>query len=161
MIRSAKGGYQDPADPGEPQTGEPRISVSDREAALLARLVSGLAVLEIGTGLGVSTRAIASTSPRVITVDIDPWVHETIWPTLPGNVQKLGGRPDPMRSIQAVFIDGDHDRHAALDDIRYATSFAELVIVHDTNYAAVRRATDSVGGFTYIETEHGLGVWFS
>ncbi len=45
-------------------------------------LVRGLDVLEIGTGLGVSTEWMARTAHSVVTVDIDPWVWKHVFPYL-------------------------------------------------------------------------------
>ena len=47
-------------------------------------------VLEIGTGLGVSTRAISTTAFKVTSIDIDPWAHSF---RFPGNVSLLKSIP--------------------------------------------------------------------
>ena len=62
LVPQENGSYTHPADPGEPTTGTPRLSVTELEADILAALVAGRDVLEIGTGLGVSTRAMAATA---------------------------------------------------------------------------------------------------
>lgn len=94
MIPHPKGGRYRADDPGEPTTGVPRVSIADDEVELLASLVAGKRVLEIGTGLGVSARAMASTATEVVTVDIDPWVHANVWPLLPRNVRCCAEIPD-------------------------------------------------------------------
>lgn len=131
--------------------------MTDEEAEVLATLVDGLAVLEIGTGLGVSTRALASTARSVVTVDIDPWVWSTIWPTLPENVT---GSPDvPDGVFDAAFIDGDHDTESVRRDLAAAMSVVRpdgLLIAHDTNYGHVRQGLGD--GWEFIATYHGLGV---
>jgi hypothetical protein len=79
MLDRHKGGYYShPEDPGEAYYGgsPKRLSVTDEEAEILAKLATGMTVLELGTGLGVSTKALASTAKSVITVDPDPWVRE-------------------------------------------------------------------------------------
>lgn len=149
------GSWVHPSDPGEPRIGKPRLSVTDLEAAILAELVAGLTVLEIGTGLGVSTRAMAETARVVHTVDIDPWVWENVWPDLPENVV-------PHRSIDTVpefsvaFIDGDHSTEAVEADLA-SVAGCPLVIAHDTNSSMVRAGLGD--GWRFIPTTHGLGVW--
>ena len=135
MIPHPKGGKYRADDPGEPTTGVPRVSIADDEVELLAELVAGLRVLEIGTGLGVSARAMAKTASEVVTVDIDPWVHANVWPLLPKNVRGLTSAADIDGVFGAVFIDGDHGRHAVRRDIEQAEGFAPggLLIAHDAN----------------------------
>lgn len=153
------GSYFRPDDPGEPSTGAPRLSVTDLEAAILAELVAGLTVLEIGTGLGVSTTAMAATARRVFTVDVDEWVQETIWPHLPTNVMPC----KDVRSVafvDAAFIDGDHSTEATARDIADAKrAGAELILVHDARATPVSDAFDD--GWRVIPTTHGIGVWRS
>ena len=156
MLRHESGSWSHPDDPGEPSTGHPRLSVTDLEASILAAFVAGWTVLEIGTGLGVSTRALASTAKQVHTVDIDPWVHETIWPYLPDNVVTHES-PDKVDRVFAVFIDGDHSTAQTARDIVTAQRCSPNVILcHDANYDEVRKAFDD--GWHIIPTEHGIGV---
>src|SRR5438552_5695279 len=106
LARSKHGGYRSLSDPGEPSTGFYRISVTDTEGAFLAFLAAGKRVLEIGTGLGVSTNYLAMTAREVVTLDIDPWVHTNVWPNLPENVT-----PSTIAGVgpyDLVFIDGAH-----------------------------------------------------
>lgn len=135
MIAHPKGGQYRADDPGEPTTGVPRVSIADDECDLLAELVAGLRVLEIGTGLGVSARAMAKTALEVVTVDIDPWVHANVWPLLPKNVTGLTSVDDVDGVFGAVFIDGDHSRLAVRRDVEQAEGFAPggLLIAHDAN----------------------------
>jgi hypothetical protein len=153
------GSQRHPDDPGEPTTGEPRLSVTGTEAAILTALCHKLTVAEIGTGLGVSTAAMAASAELVHTVDIDPWVHSTIWPTLPPNVKRLTSADRLPRVVDAVFIDGDHGTEATRRDLREAHDRATvLILIHDVNYDTVRKAIDDIDRWTIIPTEHGLGV---
>lgn len=150
------GSYVHDDDPGEPSTGNPRLSVTDAEATILMGLVAGKSVLEIGTGLGVSTRAMAETATTVHTFDIDPWVREVIWPDLPKNV--VTHRTSlSMPRCQVAFIDGDHTAEATDRDLIVAYAKArELIVVHDALHPMV---ADVLGdSWDVIETEHGLAV---
>lgn len=152
------GSYRHADDPGEPTTGKPRLSVTDLEANILAALVAGRDVLEIGTGLGVSTRAMASKALSVTTVDVDPWVHENVWPTLPDNVARWNGAAIAGR-FDVVFIDGDHSTEAVIADLATARIYVRpggMIIAHDVNYDTVRAGLD--GDWHFVPTTHGLGL---
>lgn len=145
-------------DPGEPTTGEPRVAVDHVEADILAAFVVGRRVLEIGTGLGVSTRALAGSAAEVYTIDIDPWVHEHIWPGLPSNVR--GVESLPFGEFGAIFIDGDHSPAAVEHDIVTARMVAgpgAVILAHDTNAPNVHKHLGP-GNWRFIPTIHGLGV---
>ena len=103
----SNGSYRHLDDPGEPTTGDPRLSVTDEEAAILSVLAHGRTVVEFGTGLGVSTRALAQTAQLVCTVDVDEWVQDTIWPDLPVNVVCHVDRSELPTQADMVFIAGD------------------------------------------------------
>lgn len=158
LVKQPNDSYMHPDDPGEPSTGAPRVSITELEADLLAALVVGRDVLEIGTGLGVSTRALARTAKTVVTVDVDEWVQDTIWPELPSNVV-----PSPVvpsgRFFDAAFIDGDHSTEAVHRDYMAVYPLVRaggLLIAHDTHAYAVR---DGLGpGFQMIPTTHGVGI---
>lgn len=149
LERHSTGGYVHPSDPGE--SGYPsrskRVSVTDAEAAILAREFAGMVVLEIGTGLGVSTRAIASAALRVTTVDPDPWVAENIAAGLPRNVCLRKDVPtDALRGMfGGVFVDGHHTFDSALADFRLARGLhPEKIIAHDWA-GEVKRAGEGAG----------------
>lgn len=172
LIKNDAGGYTRADDPGEPRIGKPRVSVSDTEAKILSALALDHTVLEVGTGLGVSTRALAKTAYGVVTHDIDPWVHEYVWPELAkefsadrlsfAHVRQLTDYPS------FVFIDADHSTAAVLDDLKWAeymvTSNSHnvpgLIVAHDANYASVADALHETWGddWVLIPTEHGIGV---
>ena len=152
------GGFFREDDPGEPSSNAPRVSVTLGEAHILAELVTGLRVLEIGTGLGVSTAHMAATAASLTTVDIDPWVQQTIWPTLPEHVICAKSTSDLFGPFDAVFIDGDHTPAAVAADLLAAERLAPggLLIAHDVNYSNVR---DQLGdGWTMIATEYGIAT---
>ena len=156
LIPHSTGSYVHGDDPGEPTTGEPRLSITEVEGEILAALVHGLVVVEFGTGLGVSTRALARTARKVYTVDIDEWVQETIWPTLPDNVSTCDDR-DRLPIVDMVFIDGDHTEEGTAADVAAAMRLAsEVIIMHDTSAPTVRAACDDE--WLFIGTTHGLGV---
>jgi hypothetical protein len=156
LIPHSTGSYVHGDDPGEPTTGEPRLSITEVEGEMLAVLAAGRSVLEFGTGLGVSTRALARTARKVYTVDIDEWVQETIWPTLPDNVSTCDDR-DRLPIVDMVFIDGDHTEEGTAADVAAAMRLAsELIIMHDTSAPTVRAACDDE--WLFIGTTHGLGV---
>lgn len=155
------GSFQHPDDPGEPTTGDPRLSVTALEGQMLAALVAGRRVLEIGTGLGVSTAAMAATAQHVATYDIDAWVHDTIWPGLPDNVVGVKSLEHVGRAFGAVFIDADHSTEAVARDLSLALQHLGLggvVIAHDIASPAVREGLAEASGWHWIDTTHGLGV---
>jgi hypothetical protein len=157
LIPHSTGSYVHKDDPGEPSTGKPRLSITELEADILAALVHGLVVVEFGTGLGVSTRALASTARLVVTADIDEWVQRTIWPTLPKNVTTCYNRDSLTQRVDAVFIDGDHTEEATARDVEHAMRIAtQLIVMHDTASPTVRGVCDDQ--WLFIHTTHGLGV---
>jgi hypothetical protein len=162
LIASPINGYACPSDPGEPGTGKPRLSINNEEGRILQALIRGYEVLEIGTGLGVSTGFLAQAANRVFTVDIDPWVHEYIWPTLPKNVITLKEITGIRLCVQATFIDGMHEYEAVKRDIeiaRLCTRQHGLIIFHDLYIAGVAQALiDSGLPFVHIQTTAGMAV---
>jgi hypothetical protein len=165
------GSYVCPDDPGEPTTGIRRISVTDEECRFLNVLARGKHVVEIGTGLGISTRALAGGALTVRTIDIDPWVRDNIFPTLPDNV--IGHWFDietddevewPVvdGDVGLVFIDGEHTPQALTSDLQFAESFAEytdtplLIVCHDAKMPEVADALDDE--WIHVDTHHGLAI---
>lgn len=171
LIRTANGAFAHPDDPGEPGYGEKRIrwSVTPRESAILRSLARGRRVLEIGTGLGVSTSRIAKFAEHVDTVDVDPWVQQTIAPGLPDNVTFYLGSDTVPRdaSYSMVFIDGLHEKDAVCADIRFALRQIErpgLIVLHDGRMPHVQLGIQASGIDTRtaypLQTECGLIVIF-
>jgi predicted O-methyltransferase YrrM len=145
-------------DPGEPTTSQKRVSVSVREAELLAHLAAGKHCFEIGTGLGVSTKAMASRALTVRTFDVDEWVQDHVWPDLPTNVITFTELPS-RRTFELCFIDGDHSTEAVQRDIAWALESVPkgVIVCHDVNYENVRDGLHG-GDWHIIPTEHGLGL---
>lgn len=159
LERHHTGSYRHPDDPGEPIVGLSRLSVTDMEAAILAAFVAGRVVLEIGTGLGVSTRALASTAAHVVTVDPDLWVQQNVWPDLPANVTATDTAPDDTL-FSAVFIDGCHTTPSVREDMALALTAAApgaVILAHDIGSYTVWDGLGA-GAWQRIPTEHGLGV---
>lgn len=168
LLPSAINGYACSTDPGEldfygNRTNEPRLSINDVEGRILSELVRGLSVLEIGTGLGVSTRWMAKTAAGVYTVDADPWVQEYVFPTLPGNVICMTELPPLDRCFAAAFVDSCHDYQAVRVDIRTVRMWVKqggLLIFHDLYIEGVKRAIDEAFGdkFIHIQTTAGMAL---
>lgn len=136
-----------------------RESVTAEESSILSVLARGRHVVEIGTGLGVSTHALAATARSVYTVDPDPWVAANI--VLPENVtlySSLADVPD-IPWPELVFVDGAHDKASVLVDAEWAHRRATretLVLFHDWSQTGVREAIDSLAWsaryrFLYLE----------
>jgi len=159
----APNGFICPDDPGEPGLKIPRWSVNEIEARIVSEFCRGLRVLEIGTGLGISTKEIARRAKWVYTVDIDPWVKENIAPSLPDNVlfydniKKIGAV-----NFDAAFIDGLHNYSQCTQDIEDARRLVKrdgLFIFHDAKMDPIRGAVHNAGlQATYIATAAGLVI---
>lgn len=144
-------------DPGEPTTSRPRLSITDAEGEILAALAKGKRVLEIGTGLGVSTVYLARDASSVVTVDVDPWVETTIVPGLPSNVTFCRDRKQVKGRFDLAFVDGDHQTEAVEADVKFVRARTRgLLVCHDTKYETVQRALKDC--WTYLDTDHGLGL---
>jgi len=158
------GGYVATSDPGEPTTGHPRVSITDEEGVLLAGMVAGLDVLEIGTGLGNSAMAMAISAEHVTTVDPDRWVHQNVWPEIQCSVvTPLASLDGPDRTFDVCFIDADHSTSAVERDIRDALRLVRpggLIVLHDFKSASVQEGAQRAGiTCEAIETTYGLGVY--
>ena len=158
LVKSEINGYYCPSDPGEPGAGK-RLSVSDLEARFISEFAHGRNVLEIGTGLGVATKALSSTANKVTTVDIDPWVQENVWPNLPDNVDHRYGYIAGFYDM--AFIDGSHETGDVIKDIticKHVVVPGGLLLFHDVSMQSV---IDGIlaAGMTVYETKFGsIGV---
>lgn len=140
---ASNGGRFDGADPGEmyysrscSRNGTPRISVTREEGEILAELARDRDVLEIGTGLAVSTRYLARTARRVVTVDVDPWVEEYLAKSapLPENVEFRCVVPPVESKFDLAFIDGCHLQEHVEADIAACVQRLRpdgLLVFHD------------------------------
>ena len=151
------GAVRCPDDPGEPGYGvlSQRISVTPEETRILRALALDRRVLEIGTGLGVSTRAMAETAAMLVTVDCDPWVHEHV--VLPGGVLRASTVED--YEVDLVFIDGLHTPDAVRTDIQSALRVLRprgIIVFHDIDMPCVRDTVVEVLG-TCQELAPNLG----
>jgi predicted O-methyltransferase YrrM len=151
-------------DPGEPIIGLPRISITEPEGRLLGFLASNKTVLEIGTGLGISTDWLAAHAYKTTTVDIDPWVHENVWPDLHKKVKCV---KDSVRvadqTFNMVFIDGYHSAEQATADIAFARSVMDkgIIVCHDARDPEVRSALDDdPADWLFLWTAHGIAITY-
>jgi len=164
LKKSKINGYYHPKDPGEPGTGEKRLSVSDLEAQFLAEFAYLKIVLEIGTGLGVATRTMAKTASQVHTVDVDPWVAGTV--ELPDNVvfhrslEVLSESLSQANFFDMAFVDGSHATEDVIRDIGFCKKAVKphgLILFHDINMDSV---IDGIveSGLTVYELKFGAGI---
>ena len=134
------GQYQgrDDPDPGA------RMSVTNQEALILAEIATGKRVLEIGTGLGVSTVAMAVTAKFIVSVDPEPWVQQSV--KMPENGIIVSTVEEAHGPFDMVFVDGLHDYASVRDDVTAALARVNpgaLIVFHDINQPDVARAVDS------------------
>jgi hypothetical protein len=152
LQRTSRGNYVCHDDPGERSAeGAQRISVTEPEATLLAKAARNKIVVEIGTGLGISTRALASTAHFVCTVDPDEWVGSVVAADLPPlvtHVRRVDDIPPDHLPASLAFIDGDHSFEAVMADVisvdERCTTGSEIYL-HDGYLESVRRAVSSRG----------------
>jgi predicted O-methyltransferase YrrM len=132
------------------------MSPSEAELDQIARLASGLDVLDLGTGEGASARAMAATARSVTTVENDPaWQGKA---DLPETVTRFHGDwRDVPGDFDLVFID-----HFPLPDrIQAMAAFASRgakVVVHDTDLLLRAHPLLRVylRQFDRLDGEHGM-----
>lgn len=159
LDRRADGSWYSPDDPGEwgPDSA-PRVSVTDQEGAFLAWVARGAKVLEVGTGLGVSTRYLAKHGSVVVTLDPSEWVRENVWPDLPPNVVVCTDRQLVGAGFDVCFIDGDHHVEAFEDDVAFCRERSNqdgVILAHDAKLLGLGDPWIVVG------STHGIGVLFA
>lgn len=153
-----------PGDPGEPQHGKARRSINSIEYDILAYLGTDRIVAEIGTGLGVSTEALAKRAKKVYTYDPDPWVADEIVPGLlqecPNVIAIKGPFGNTPEKCDLVFVDGDHSMDAVRNDIKTIRwNGIDVAIFHDVDEESVRRALALEGIRWYRLSERlGFGI---
>lgn len=167
LIPTSKGSFTHSEDPGEAPSGNPRISVTDVEAKILTGFARGKEVLEIGTGLGISTRALIAEAIKVVTLDPDPWVATTIFAGLRDLGVICTQDRDRVRRecpYDLIFIDGEHSRESVKEDLTLAFECLApggMIVLHDMFGQGVRDAASEFPmTLLVIETTYGLGlVW--
>jgi len=128
-----------------PDDAQGRGSVTLEEGRILLLLAIGRNVLEIGTGLGVSTLCLEQTAESITTIDPDPWVLEHV--KLPERVIRLEKIDLARGPFDLAFIDGLHDTASVrkdIEDVRKLLHPSGLIVFHDTNQPPVRVAIDEV-----------------
>lgn len=165
-LERAPNGYFCPDDPGEP-FGNKRWSVSETEARILSELFRNKTILEIGTGLGISTAKMAETAKRVCTIDIDPWVKENVVPGLPTNVSFYSsiGNANVIDEFDGAFIDGLHVYKQVMEDIisvRKMVKKGGIIIFHDYHIDDVYNAImDCKMNCIEIKTFAGMALYWN
>lgn len=158
--------WYNPKDPGEPGAdgqGGQRVSITDEEAKIISLLCVGADVLEIGTGVGVSAANISKTARSVTTIDIDPWVHEAVWPSLPRNVKTCKDiKKLKNEKFDICFLDGDHTKEQVIIDMKNVYDMVDdLIILHDFRLVGVIEALKELGlKFAEVRTEFKLALVF-
>lgn len=133
--------YQATEDPRRSE----RSSVTLQEGLILAEWADCKRVLEIGTGLGISTVCLADTAIEVVTVDPDEWVHRSL--TLPPNVVRLSSIDQVEGEFDMAFIDGLHDIESVRQDIVRCLGFVRpggTIAFHDVCQSEVSSAVGEV-----------------
>jgi hypothetical protein len=150
----------DADDPGEPGGGGQRRGIALDEEAILTGLARGRCVLEIGTGLGFSTRALARSAFHVVSVDVDPWVGEVIVPALQQElpwVDFVTQIPE-LVTFDLAFVDGEHSAEAVARDLRVVIRLGvPMVVMHD--WGADPRVREGVERVIGVEAVGRVGVF--
>jgi predicted O-methyltransferase YrrM len=129
-----------------------RASITQNEGRYLASWAAGLRVLEIGTGLGVSTVCLASTAKEVMTIDPSEWVRAAL--KLPANVVQLASFDEVHGGeFDMAFIDGLHDKRSVMRDIvdcLQVVKYGGSIAFHDLSHGTVQ---DAVKAFAWGSRE--------
>jgi predicted O-methyltransferase YrrM len=167
LKHSPINGYACPDDPGEIGTGQPRLSINDNEEGkLLASLAEDKNVLEIGTGLGVSTCILADTARHVYTFDIDPWVIDNVFSGILEKYANVYCNPDIKicQLMDMAFIDGLHTQEQCAKDIELCKQHVKpggMIVFHDLYIQGVQAAVMHSGlPFVHVQTRAGMALAF-
>ena len=128
--------------------------LSNADITELRRLGDNKRVLELGAWRGRSTVVLAEVAEYVISVDVHRGISEQPEDTLPDYLAAVRDLPNVaivvarfqdivphLRSVDLVFIDGDHDFRSVERDITLALLCEPLVVAfHDWDFTEVRAA---------------------
>ena len=161
LVANADTAFTMKGDPGcNKVPGPARISITVKEAELLADMARGKDVIEIGTGTGFSAFAMSTTAHTVTTLDIDPFVHEHVFPKLEARgifcahaLPPLGwGCPScahrQREGYGFAFIDGHHTADDVVRDYRRVLPFlapGSMVAFHDLHNRSMKRGLTDIG----------------
>ena len=166
LYAGPRGGYFETSDPGEEgYPGKPpRGGIDDSEGRILSILSRGKKVLEIGTGLGISTKYLAQTAASVDTVDPDPWVKSDVSPKLPENVCFHETIPQGSR-YDLIFLDGNHAAASVVSDFEACRPLlheTSIVVFHDLFLETVREGIERlrIELDLILETPFRLGIYW-
>lgn len=148
---------------------------------LAEQALSHRVIVEIGSFLGRSTRALADNTPGVVyAVDhwygpaesaMPPWERETLYDQFCANLHDLieVKKAIPVRVNHAkvqidanpdmVFIDGDHRFESVLSDIQKWKHIDGLLCGHDYSWNGVRMALETQFEADRIENVEGTDIW--
>lgn len=119
-----------------------RYGVTLEEEGILCCAAQRRHVIEFGTGLGLSTRAMADAAESVVTVDPDPWVAENV--DLPNNVQFCKREPEAGYFTMG-FVDGEHSYPYVKSDLEFCLRHVHgPIFVHDYELPDVKQACDDL-----------------
>lgn len=130
----------------------PRGSISPEEGRILSSHTTGKRVLEIGTGLGVSTYFLSLNAAFVDTVDPDPWVRSGVI-KFRSNVFQKATLAECVGPYDFAFIDGMHDTESVVADIHGVLSKLApggKISFHDMTWGSV---VDAVAQFEWESCE--------
>jgi predicted O-methyltransferase YrrM len=137
-------------------------------AALLEAAATRRAVVELGTGTGWTTIALALADPARTVVSYDPVARERaqylqlVDPSVRARVTFVSAPgedgPGDVRGVELLFIDSSHEREATLAEVavwRPVLAAGALVVFDDyghPDYPGVAQAVDSLGATGSVRT---------
>ena len=152
-------------DPGEIDMGSAaRGSITVREAAILTDLARGRCVLEIGTGTGFSAQSMITTARSVVSIDIDPYVIEYVFPRLFALGIECATEIPANRLFDLVFLEGNHSLSSVVADVERARKVSArggVMVFHDLSFSGVESGLRQLNLLDAVErfgTPLGLGM---